>query len=448
MNGFQSAWAGYCETHGTPERIELMLCDLNAILRGKWLPGRAVDKLSSGGVRLPLSTCAPNILGSEVPETGLGIAVGDPDGVLVPVSSTLRKVPWSDGNVAQVLVEMTDGNGRISPLSTRPALQRMIERLAAEGLYPVVATELEFYIVRKRDDASAPPEPPARLPQAQNYDLEVLSRKQDILTDILAAAGEQRLATDTLIAEYGPGQFEVNFHHTDDVMDAADTALLFRRLVRAVVDSHGFEATFMAKPYAKHPGSGMHVHVSILDRDGHNIFEAGEEEDTSPRLGNAVAGVLDTMRDLQAIFAPHLNSYRRFQAMSFAPAAPEWGFDNRSAAVRLPETHGPGARLEHRICGADVNPYLALAAILGGIHHGLGSSPRLPAPLDDPAHEPAERLSHDWTYAVDRFAASPVAAGIFGDAFRHLYATVRRNEIAELTAVIAPVEYSAYLSRL
>lgn len=448
MSDFQTAWHAYCQAHGVPERIELMLCDINSILRGKWLPGEEVDKLTSGSVRLPLSTYAPNILGWEVEETGLGIVAGDPDGIMVPVASTLRREPWAEGNIAQVMVEMTDETEDISTLSTRQALKSVVDRMAADGFYPVVATELEFYIVKKRDDAAAPPEPPDRLPEAQNYDLEVLSRKGDILTDILSAADDLGLATDTLIAEYGPGQFEVNFNHSGDILDAADTAVMFRRLVRHVVDSHGYEATFMAKPYAEHPGNGMHVHVSVLDVDGQNIFAAAQDDDASPRLRAAVAGVLNTMHDLQAIFAPHLNSYRRFQPMSFAPTAPEWGYDNRSAAVRLPETHGPAARLEHRICGADVNPYLALAAILGGIHHGLTTNLPLSAPLDDPDHQPAEKLSHDWIYAVDRFEGSDIAQQIFGDDFRDLYVAIRRNEISELTTIIAPIEYSAYLSRL
>ena len=448
MTKFRDEWDAHCKALGEPDRVELMLCDMNAILRGKWLPGSEISKLTKGLVCLPLSTYAPNILGREVEETGYGIVAGDPDGQLQPVSGTLVPVPWVDGNIAQVLVEMTDDSGGISALSSRQILARMLDRLAGRNMFPVVATELEFYIVKHRKDAAAAPEPPDRLPDAQNYDLEVLARKSDILDDILGAASAQGLATDTLIAEYGPGQFEINFHHTSDVLAAADTALMFRRLVRAVVANHGFEATFMAKPYADFPGNGMHVHVSLLDGDKRNIFAAEPGVELSPLLGDAVAGALDTMRDLQAIFAPHLNSYRRFQPNSFAPAAPEWGFDNRSAAIRLPEIHGAGARLEHRICGADVNPYLAIAAILGGILHGLETKPKLQRPLGNPKATPQAPLSHDWTTAVDRLSASPLARDILGPDFVGTYETVRRDEIKELTAAIAPIEYSTYLSRL
>ncbi|MCP5036234.1 MAG: glutamine synthetase, partial [Rhodobacteraceae bacterium] len=252
--------------------------------------------------------------------------------------------------------------------------------------------------------------------------------------------------TDTLIAEFGPGQFEINFHHTDDVMFAADMALWFRRLVRGVARMHGLEATFMAKPYADVPGNGMHVHASILDGKGANIFNAGK--DLSPRLRAAVGGVLSTMRDCQAIFAPHMNSYRRFQPGSFAPSAPDWGFDNRAAAVRLPETSGPGARLEHRISGADVNPYLAITAILGGMLYGLDNTPDLPLPLDDVDASPAPPLTDNWSQAVEDFSASEFTAEVFGSRYRDLYAQVRRDEIAQLTREISQVEYRTYLGRM
>ena len=448
MADFLAEYAAYCDAHGRPDRLELMLCDLNAVLRGKWLPGDDEKKLATGGVRLPLSTYAPNILGAEVEATGLGIVVGDPDGRIVPVPGSLKPVPWAKGHVAQVQVEMLDPDtGEVSQLSPRVQLTNMAARFADRGLTPVLATELEFYLFKPRSDMDAGPTPPDRSPDAQNYDLEVLERTQAILDDILSASAAQGLATDTLIAEYGPGQFEINFHHTSDVMQAADTALLFRRLVRGVARAHGMEATFMAKPYADHPGNGMHAHVSVVDAEGKNIFDH-DEDGPSERLRAAVGGCLETMRDAQAVFAPHMNSYRRFQPMSFAPSAPDWGFDNRAAGVRLPEVTGPAARLEHRIAGADVNPYLVIAAILGGMLHGLDTAPALPLPLDDPNATPAERLTDNWRAAVGTFATSPFITDLFGARYQEVYAKVREDEIAQLTTEISQVEYRTYLGRL
>lgn len=444
---FPSEFDAYCAAHGRPDRIELLLCDGNGVLRGKWLPGDGADKLVKGAVRLPLSTYAPAIMGNEVAETGLGIEVGDPDGILVPIAGTLQRAPWCPGNVAQLLVEMTAKDGTPSPNSPRALLQRILDRYSDQGLRPVVATELEFYILRARSERAEAPRPPAFSPDAQNYDMELLARREAILSEILSASAAQGLATDTLIAEYGPGQFEINFHHTEDVQAAAETAILFRRLVRGVVQSHGLEATFMAKPYSDQPGNGMHLHASIIDQAGQNIFAPAAGEAIAPRLKQAVAGVLHSMGDLQAIFAPHGNSYRRFRPNSFAPATPDWGLDNRAAAIRLPETEGPGARLEHRISGADANPYLVLTAILGAMLRGLARPADLPLPLDDPGCVPAPPLGSDWAAAVERFAASEIAADLFGP-YRQVYAAVKRDEIATILDAITPAEYTYYLSRL
>ncbi|PID35753.1 MAG: glutamine synthetase [Rhodobacterales bacterium] len=451
MSDFITEYQTYCDTHGRPDRVELMLADMSGILRGKWLPGEDEEKLAEGSVRLPQSTYAPNILGAEVPETGLGIVIGDPDGRLYPVAGSLKPVPWQktgSGHVAQVLVEMHDEKGELFDLSARGKLAAMVARFAERGWKPVVATELEFYLHLPRDEDDDAPTPPPRSPDAQNYDLEVLERAQPVLDDILAAARAQNLAPDTLIAEYGPGQFEINFHHTDDVMEAADAALTFRRLVRGVARTHGLRATFMAKPYTDHPGNGMHAHISVVDENGQNIFDDGSGA-LSDRLKQAVAGTLATMEDMQAIFAPHMNSYRRFQAASFAPSAPDWGYDNRAAGVRLPDVSGPGARLEHRICGADVNPHLALTAILGGMLYGLDTPDLpLPKPLDDADATPADPLTADWLAAVDRFATSELAADLFGLRYRDIFTAVKRDEIAQLTTEISQVEYRTYLGRL
>ena len=450
MTDFLAEYAAFCEIHGRPERVELMLCDINAILRGKWLPGDDEEKIATGGVRLPLSTYAPNILGEEVEATGLGIAIGDPDGRLFPVPGSLKPVPWTSNGtkVAQVLVEMHDEEDDVAPYSPRRQLENMLDRFTARGLSPVVATELEFYLYKPREDREEAPEPPDRSPIAQNYDLDVLDRTEGVLDDILDGAIAQGMTPDTLIAEYGPGQFEINFHHTDDVLRAADDALTFRRLVRATARKHGMSATFMAKPYADYPGNGMHAHVSILDAAGNNIFDEGGDE-PGVMLKRAIAGTLDTMDDMQAIFAPHMNSYRRFQPGSFAPNAPDWGIDNRAAGVRVPEVSGPGARLEHRISGADTNPYLVLTAILGGILDGFDNPDLvLPMPLDDEHGTTAEPLTADWATAVELFAESETAAAIFGARYRDIYAAVRRDEISQLTSAISQIEYRTYLGRL
>ncbi|RYG90773.1 glutamine synthetase [Loktanella sp. IMCC34160] len=446
MTPFDAEWAAHVAAHGTPDRIEAILPDINCIPRGKWLPGTEAGKLAKGGLRLPESTYAPNIFGEEVDDSGLGSVKGDPDGVLLPIPGTLLPVPWSDGNVAQMLVEMVDDTGAPSALSARGHLARMVGRFAARGLHPVVATELEFYVCRPREETSDAPEPPSGLGRARNYDMGALDRTEDLMAEIIAAAQAQGLPTDTLTAEYGPGQFEINFLHTADVLAAADMAVLFRRLVAGVVGSHGLEATFMAKPYADHPGNGMHAHVSVLNDAGDNVFAA--DDGVGPLLGHAVAGVLATMRDLQLVFAPHLNSFRRFQPNSFAPTSPDWGIDHRGVAVRLPETTGKAARLEHRICGADVNPYLALTGILGGMLHGIEQGLVPPAPLGAGEVSDKPPLSHDWLDTIAAFRTSPIARDIWGEEFHSVLCAVKADEAAQLTRIIPPAEYRTYLGRI
>lgn len=446
MNSFQAEYDAFCAAFGVPDRIEALLPDLNAIPRGKWIPGGDVGKLVKGGLRLPEAAYAPNIFGEEVDASGLGSVKGDPDGILVPVAGTLKPVPWMDGTIAQVLLEMTDTKGVPSILSPREHLQRVLDRLLAHGLRPVVATELEFYLCRAREDSSDAPEPPTGLGRARNYEMGALGLSEEILAEIIDASQAQGLDTDAFTAEYGPGQFEVNFNHTDDVLVAADTAVMFRRLVAGVVHSHGLEATFMAKPYADHPGNGMHAHVSMLDLAGNNIFAA--EAGVGEKLGRAVSGVLATMRELQLLFAPHMNSYRRFQANSFAPTAPDWGLDHRGVAIRLPETAGPGARLEHRISGADVNPYLVLTAILGGMLYGLENDLPLPTPLGPKDTSTSVRLTHDWIGAIAAFRASGIAKDLLGAEYHSVYCAVKEDEADQLTRLIHPAEYRTYLSRL
>ena len=209
------------------------------------------------------------------------------------------------------------------------------------------------------------------------------------------------MPVDAIIAEFGPGQFEINFRHTQNVLDAADAAVFFRRLVRGVAENHGKEATFVAKPYVEFPGNGMHVHVSMLNEIGENVFKS--DVGLPDTLKWAVGGLLNTMHELQAIYAPHLNSYRRFRSNSFAPCSPDWSLDNRNAAIRLPDLNTDAARIEHRICGADVNPYLAISGVLGGILDGIENKTLPPPGIDSSERTPLNKLTSNWTEAIKNF---------------------------------------------
>jgi glutamine synthetase len=241
----------------------------------------------------------------------------------------------------------------------------------SKGLRPVTAFELEFYLVdpavfqrsgRMGKDQGPGPD------QQQMYSLSELRGQSDLFAEIRSAAIDQGLPIDTIIKEAAPGQFEVNLKHRADAMAAADDTVLLRRLITECAHKHGLRATFMAKPFLEWPGNGMHVHASILDAKGDNIF-AGEAGDQ--RLQHAAAGLLATLKDTLLLYIPGFNGYRRLQPGSYAPTRIAWGRNNRSVVVRVPASDDKARRLEHRMSGADANPYFVLAGVLGGMLEGL-----------------------------------------------------------------------------
>jgi len=428
------------------ERIELLFPDMSGIFRGKWLPPNGANKLLSRSARLPVSSYALDIWGRDVDETRLALASGDPDGYGVPIMRTLRRLPWSDTPAAQVLMMLETEHGKPCIYDPRQRLRRVVGWLGEMGLTAVVAAEQEFYLFKKRSDARAAPEPPGGNAVSQLYDLDAMNELEHVLSDIRNGCEEIDIPADTVTAEFGPGQFEINFRHVPDPLAAADHATLFKRVVWGCAIKHGLEATFMAKPYGGESGSGMHIHVSLLDQRGNNIFSSDDGQ-VHENLRHAIGGTLASMRELQAIFAPHYNSYRRFQPHSYAPIAPNWGIDNRGASVRVPEVSGPGARLEHRISGADVNPYLAIAAVLGGMI--IGMRDRIdPGPTLDEGADNRHRLYTNWSRAVEGFSRSHAAAEIFGRDYRRVYSAVRRAEIRTMAEMVTDVEYSTYLERI
>jgi len=432
--------AQFLKRHPDLSRLDLMIVDMNGILRGKWLPVEAAEKLSSGAMRLPVSTSALDMWGHDVDGSGLGIISGDKDGVLRPVLSSLAIVPWAKRPVGQMLMTMDGVDGAPSAFDPRHRLADIVSRYGALGLTPVVATELEFFLYAPEDGR-----PKAVADGSNLYDMVQMDGFEDVLEDIRSACVAQNIDADVVIAESGIGQFEINFNHQPDALKAADWAVMFRRLVRGVARSHGLDATFMAKPFGEDAGSGMHVHASVLDENGDNIFAgaAGFE-----RLSHAIGGMLATMAELQLVFAPNLNSYRRFSRSGFAPTQANWGYDHRAASVRIPEKSGKGARFEHRVSGADVNPYLAIAAILGGALKGMEEKIDPGPAMDDDMGSSFGDLGWDWQASVHRFQRSDAAIDVFGADFARVYALVKQDEIKQLNRMVSDIEYNTYLGRI
>jgi glutamine synthetase len=258
-------------------------------------------------------------------------------------------------------------------------------RFKALGLTPVVASEMEFYLLREEDDALGRPvhtqtdRVGGALASGQTYCIETMESMSEVMHGIRDACIAQGLPIDTLINESAPSQYEINLYHSPDALVAADQGMMLQRVIKGVARQQGLRATFMAKPFGDLAGNGMHVHCSLLDDQGNNAFDDGTGQGNA-LLRQAVAGCLATIEESMLLFAPNLNSYRRFQRGTHAPLAPSWGYENRTVSVRIPADSPGATRIEHRVAGADANPYLVIAAILGGMLHGIENKLEAPAP--------------------------------------------------------------------
>jgi len=431
--------------------VDVLLPDLCGVFRGKRVPIDEVDKVLKAGVALPGCTFAVDITGETIEATGMSIERGVPDQTCLPVPGTLVPVPWAARPLGQMLLSMRDPAGAPYPLAPRSLVENLLAVLAGRGLTPVVAIELEFYLLaggRAADGAPQPPvSPKSGLPQdrTQVYGLAELEDFEAVLDDITAAALAQGIPAGTAIAEYGPGQYEITLNHRPDALRAADDAVLFKRVVKGVAQRHGFEATFMAKPYTDHASSGMHVHISVLDRDGRNIF-AAEDPAGSPLLRHVIGGMAETLPAALALAAPGANSWRRFQVGSYAPTVVTWGVNNRTAPLRIPAGPPDSRRVEYRIAGADANPYLVLAGLLAGLLHGLDTrADPGPATVGNAYSAEAPRLPATWEESLELFGRSPVLRRWLGDAFVDVYRITKQAERDKFAGIVTPTEIAWYL---
>ncbi|MGQ7247660.1 glutamine synthetase family protein [Halomonas sp. V046] len=440
--------------HPEIDSVDLLLSDLNGVLRGKRIPRGNLEKAYQNGINLPGSVFALDITGNTVEATGLGLDIGDRDQVCRPIPGSLMPTPWlRSGKQAQLLMDMRNDEDGPFFADPRNVLTRQIQRLADRGLKAVVALELEFYLVdRSRDELgmAQPPRSPAtgeRATESQLYSISELDEYADFLEDIQSAAEVQQLPLDTALKECAPGQFEINLIHSDDVLKACDSAVLLKRLIKGVAIRHGFEATFMAKPYGGQAGNGMHVHMSLLDEGGDNVFAAADEDPLgTDTLRHAIGGLMAMMPASMALFAPNVNSFRRFQPGLYVPMTPTWGYDNRSVALRIPSGPNVARRVEHRVAGADANPYLLLAALLASVTHGIAHRLSPGEPVTGNAYQQfAPTLSNSWSRSLDVLEASDVLSDAFGADFLKVFLANRRAEREAAMQAVSRLEYDWYL---
>lgn len=427
-----------------PARIEAYLVDLNGVCRGRWLVGDGVERAYSGGLRLPLSLAATDIFGQDVLASGLISESGDQDGEARPTHDGPRVMPWVDDSSLQLQLSLYGNHDEPFDCDPRHVLARVVDAAASRGLRAVVGTELEFFLFDQRQPNGADGNCPTSLLGSNLLSTDALHTVRPYLDEVASACGALSIPIEGMICEAGPSQLEVDLGPLDDPLAAADAVIAFRRVARGFARNRGWSASFMPKPLGDHEGSGMHVHMSLVDEQGENIFAL---DDGQKLLGYAIGGCLAHLAESQLFLAPNANSYRRYVSSAHAPSSATWGFDNRFAALRVPRSAPRSRRLEHRLPGSDTNPYLAIAAIIAAALDGLDRATE-PGPAAVGRANADPRFSAPalgWREAIDAFACSDWVAETFGEQLRRVFTACKRQEYDRLLGQIPPAEIDAYL---
>ncbi len=425
------------------EDIECITPDQAGVARGKMMPSKKFT--SNTSLALPSAVFMTTISGGY-PEDGNGFHYPEDDGDLkmAPDLSTLSEVPWETDPTAQVICDLVHQDGRNVDFTPRNLLKHVLAAYTERGLKPVVAPEIEFYLVRKNPDPDYPLTPPVGrsgrpIGGGAGYSIAGVNEFDELIDDIYHFSERQGLEIDTLIHEEGAGQLEINLRHGDPV-ELADQVFLFKRTIREAALKHDTYATFMAKPIQGQPGSAMHIHQSILDKKtGRNIFTAEDGSETEAFF-HFIGGMQKHVPNALVMMAPYVNSYRRLTQAASAPVNNKWGYDNRTTAFRVPRSDPAARRVENRIPSSDANPYLALAASLACGLIGLVNKLPAEAPVLTTANEAEIDLPRGLLEAVDMFENDPELRNMLGDAFISTYAAIKKAEFETFMEVISPWE--------
>lgn len=425
--------------------VECLVPDLNGVIRGKVFPAQKfLQSERDGSLRIPSSVYVLTVTGEYADDEEDIASQSDPDVVLRPDLDTICVAPGYKTPTAFVFADAYLTDGTPFDIAPRYVLKRVMELYKREGLTPVVAPELEFYLTQVNTDPDLPLAPPAgrsgRSETApQPYGLEAITEYEDLIETIYEHAEAASLHLDTMIHESGTAQLEINFNHGDPV-HVSDQVLVFKRIVRQVALKHGVYATFMAKPMENQPGSAMHLHISVVDaKTGKNLFGA-------PNGGNSemfnyfVGGLQKYLGQVAPLFAPNVNSFRRMRPGFSAPINLQWGYDNRSCGLRVPISQPENRRIENRLPGADANPYLAMAASLVcgylGIRDKIEPSPM----IEGSAYDQARTLPRALDEALDRFSACTAVQELLGTHFCAAFQRIKAHELATFEGVISSWE--------
>ncbi len=419
------------------EDVEAFVPDMAGSARGKVVPG---GKFGASQMKMPEAIFSQTISGNYIEDPG---NVEDKDMLLVPDSTTLRTVPWATDPAASVFLDCYRRDGSPVPKSPRAVLRSVLEKFEKKGWTPVVAPEVEFYLLSPHSDPNAEAEPPeGRLGRTegarQPYSIDTMNDFDPFINDVYKYCEEQGIYVDTLSQEMGPAQFEINFLH-GDAIQLADQVFLFKRTIREAAIEHEMHATFLAKPMEDEAGSALHIHQSIVDKKGDNIFSNADGTPTDLFYGY-LGGLQRYMPEAMLIFAPYVNSYRRFLNPDSSPVNLAWAVDNRTVGLRVPDSPPEARRVENRLAGSDVNPYLVLAASLSCGYLGMveGLKPREEA--TGSAYGGPFELHRHIDSAIKSFRDSVALRSMLSDEFVDVYSAIKEDEYREFHEIITPYE--------
>jgi len=444
--------ASWISEHGIGE-VECIVPDMNGIQRGKVLPAnKFLKSVANRTLRMPSSVFSVTVTG-EYPEGADDVVPDyDPDVTLVPDVATIREAPGFQTPTAYVIADAYSSKGAPLEIAPRMILKRVLGLYEKRGWQPVIAPEVEFYLVSKNLDADFPLQPPeGRSGRAettsQPYGLEALGEFEDIIEHIYDYCEKAELNIDTMIHEAGAAQLEVNFEHGDPLA-LADEVMLFKRIVRQVALQHGVYATFLAKPMSDQPGSAMHIHQSVLDVEtGKNVFTTRNGRD-SALFRSHIAGLVRLLPQIAPMFAPNVNSFRRMRPDASAPVNVQWGSDNRSCGLRIPISDARNRRVENRLPGADANPYLAIASSLICGYIGMVDRMQPPKSVKGNAYNRARTLPRTLESALDRFGKCKAVRDYLGEDFFNVFYAIKEAELFAYQSVISSWEREHLLLRV
>ncbi len=422
--------------------VEAFVPDMAGAARGKLIPAA---KFGTGELKLPEGIFAQTVSGNYVDNKN---NVEDRDMLLVPDPSTLRPVPWVNDPTASIFLDCFHRDGSPVETSPRRVLRNVLDLYKEKGWRPVVAPEVEFYLINAHADANLEVEPPeGRLGRTetskQPFSIDTMNDFDPFINAVYAYCEAQDIQIDTLSQEMGPAQFELNFLHGDAVA-LADQVFLFKRTVKEAAIANEMHATFLAQPISGEAGSALHIHQSIVDENGCNIF-SDDDGGPSDLFMSYIGGLQKYMPEALLIFAPYSNSYRRFLSYYSSPINLSWAIDNRTVGLRVPDSDPDARRVENRLAGSDVNPYLALATTLACGYLGMNEGLKADEPIAGSAYDQPFSL-HPFIYeAIKAMETSEAMRRMLGDHFVSLYCAVKTDECREFQEIVTPWEREVLL---